>query len=143
MQPFLLIFEFLGTTEMLVIAVVALVVFGPRRLPEIGRTVGKSLAEFRRASEDFRRTWEREVEVERIERDLRIDKDVGAALSEVNDAVARSVGRGPTLPDARPPDETDATAPPADDDERADADADATRLDDDGAREDAGTTRRV
>lgn len=61
----LLVFEFLGTTELLVIAVVALILFGPRKLPEIGRTVGKGLAEFRRASEDFKRTWEYEVEVER------------------------------------------------------------------------------
>jgi TatA/E family protein of Tat protein translocase len=56
--------EFLGTTELLVIAVVALIIFGPRKLPEIGRTVGKSLAEFKRASDDFKRTWEYEVEIE-------------------------------------------------------------------------------
>jgi Tat protein translocase TatB subunit len=112
MSRFLLIFEFLGTTEMLVIAVVALVIFGPRRLPEIGRTVGKSLAEFRRASEDFRRTWEREVEVERIERDVRVDKEINAVLSEVNDAVASSVARAPrATPNAPPTTETDADAP--------------------------------
>src|SRR4051812_34268912 len=60
----LLVFEFLGTTELLVIAVVALVLFGPRKLPEIGRTVGKAMGEFKRASDDFKRTWEYEVEVE-------------------------------------------------------------------------------
>ena len=65
MQPFLLVFEFLGTTELLVIAVVALVLFGPRKLPEIGRSVGKALGEFKRASDDFKRTWEYEVEIER------------------------------------------------------------------------------
>jgi TatA/E family protein of Tat protein translocase len=64
MPTVLLIFEFLGTTELLVIAVVALIIFGPRKLPEIGRTVGKSLAEFKRASDDFKRTWEYEVEIE-------------------------------------------------------------------------------
>jgi sec-independent protein translocase protein TatB len=61
----LFVFEFLGTTELLVIAVVALVLFGPRKLPEIGRTVGKAIGEFKRASEDFKRTWEYEVELER------------------------------------------------------------------------------
>lgn len=61
----LLVFEFLGTTELLVIAVVALILFGPRKLPEIGRTVGKAIGEFKRASDDFKRTWEYEVEVER------------------------------------------------------------------------------
>ncbi|HEX7315924.1 MAG TPA: twin-arginine translocase TatA/TatE family subunit [Pyrinomonadaceae bacterium] len=65
MHSFLLVFEFLGTTELLVIAVVALILFGPRKLPEIGRTVGKAMGEFKRASEDFKRTWEYEVEVEK------------------------------------------------------------------------------
>jgi TatA/E family protein of Tat protein translocase len=60
----LLIFEFLGTTELMVIALVALIIFGPRKLPQIGRTVGKSIAEFKRASDDFKRTWEYEVELE-------------------------------------------------------------------------------
>jgi TatA/E family protein of Tat protein translocase len=53
---------------MLVIAVVALIIFGPRKLPELGRTVGRSLGEFKRASEDFKRTWEYEVEMERTAR---------------------------------------------------------------------------
>ena len=65
MHSFFLVFEFLGTTELLVIAVVALVLFGPRKLPEIGRTVGKAIGEFKRASDDFKRTWEYEVEIER------------------------------------------------------------------------------
>ena len=65
MHTSLLVFEFLGTTELLVIAVVALVLFGPRKLPEIGRTVGKAIGEFKRASDDFKRTWEYEVEVEK------------------------------------------------------------------------------
>jgi TatA/E family protein of Tat protein translocase len=64
MPHVLLIFEFLGTTELMVIALVALIIFGPRKLPEIGRTVGKSIAEFKRASDDFKRTWEYEVELE-------------------------------------------------------------------------------
>jgi len=61
----LLVFEFLGTTELLVIAVVALILFGPRKLPEIGRTVGRGIAEFKRASDDFKRTWEYEVDVDK------------------------------------------------------------------------------
>ncbi|HEX8475276.1 MAG TPA: twin-arginine translocase TatA/TatE family subunit [Pyrinomonadaceae bacterium] len=72
----LLFLEFLGTTELLVIALVALIIFGPRKLPELGRSLGKSLGEFKRASEDFKQTWEREVEVERIERELRIDTEL-------------------------------------------------------------------
>ena len=71
---FLFIFEFFGTTELMVIALVALIIFGPRKLPELGRSLGKSLGEFKRASEDFKRTWEREVEVEKIERQMRIEE---------------------------------------------------------------------
>ncbi|MDQ2854991.1 MAG: twin-arginine translocase TatA/TatE family subunit, partial [Acidobacteriota bacterium] len=64
MPAFLFIFEFLGTSEVLLILVVALIFFGPRKLPQISRQIGKSMAEFKRASEDFKRTWEREVSLE-------------------------------------------------------------------------------
>lgn len=60
----LLILESLGSTELLFILVMALVFFGPRKLPQLSRSLGKNLAEFRRASEDFKRTWEREVSLE-------------------------------------------------------------------------------
>jgi len=59
-----LILDSLGSTELLFILVVALMFFGPRKLPQLSRTIGKSLAEFRKASEDFKRTWEREVALE-------------------------------------------------------------------------------
>ena len=55
----------LGMPEILIILVIALIVFGPRKLPELGKTLGKSLAQFRRASEDFKRQWEDEVVMER------------------------------------------------------------------------------
>jgi sec-independent protein translocase protein TatB len=63
---YLFILEGLGTTEMLAILVVALIVFGPRKLPELSRKLGKSLSEFRRASDDFKRTWEREVALDEV-----------------------------------------------------------------------------
>ncbi|HWC76331.1 MAG TPA: twin-arginine translocase TatA/TatE family subunit [Blastocatellia bacterium] len=55
----------LGWPEILIILVIALIIFGPRKLPELGKTLGSSLAQFRRASEDFKRTWEDEVEMEK------------------------------------------------------------------------------
>ncbi len=58
---FLFILEGLGTSELLLILVVALVLFGPRKLPQLSRSLGKSLANFKRASEDFKQTWEKEV----------------------------------------------------------------------------------
>lgn len=66
---FLFIFEGLGTSELLLILIVALVIFGPRKLPQLSRSLGKSLADFKRASEDFKQTWEKEVERENIFKD--------------------------------------------------------------------------
>jgi Tat protein translocase TatB subunit len=63
-QLFLLILDSVGNSELLVILAAALIFFGPRRLPQISRQIGKSLTEFRRASEDFKRTWEREVNLD-------------------------------------------------------------------------------
>ncbi len=51
----------LGVQEMIVIFLVALVLFGPKKLPELGRTIGKALTEFRRASSDLKATFEREM----------------------------------------------------------------------------------
>lgn len=61
---FALILDSLGSTELLFILVIALIFFGPRKLPQLARSMGKGLAEFRKASEDFKRTWEREVALE-------------------------------------------------------------------------------
>lgn len=61
---FALILDSLGSTELLFILVVALIFFGPRKLPQLAHSIGKSLAEFRKASDDFKRTWEREVALE-------------------------------------------------------------------------------
>lgn len=64
MPALLLILDSLGTGEVLVILVVALIFFGPRKLPQISRQIGKHMAEFKKASEDFKRTWDREVALE-------------------------------------------------------------------------------
>jgi len=61
---FALILDSLGSTELLFILVVALIFFGPRKLPQLAKSMGKGLAEFRKASDDFKRTWEREVALE-------------------------------------------------------------------------------
>lgn len=56
----------LGLPELLFILVVALLIFGPRKLPEIGRTMGKALGEFRRATSDLKRTLDVEMEMEEV-----------------------------------------------------------------------------
>ncbi len=52
----------IGFPEMLFIFVVALLVFGPKKLPELGRSLGKGIAEFRRASAELRNSLEREIQ---------------------------------------------------------------------------------
>ena len=57
----------LGFPELVVIFIVALLVFGPRKLPDLGRSLGKGLAEFKKASNELKRTWEEEVRSEEEE----------------------------------------------------------------------------
>ncbi|HEU4886255.1 MAG TPA: twin-arginine translocase TatA/TatE family subunit [Thermoanaerobaculia bacterium] len=59
-------FGSLGVPELLLIFVVILIVFGPRRIPEIGKTLGKALGEFRKATDDLKSTIEREVRLEEL-----------------------------------------------------------------------------
>jgi sec-independent protein translocase protein TatA len=54
----------IGAPELLVIIVLALIIFGPRRLPEIGRTVGKGMREFRRAASEIRSEISQELDEE-------------------------------------------------------------------------------
>jgi TatA/E family protein of Tat protein translocase len=59
-------FGSLGLPEILFILVIALLVFGPRRLPEIGRTIGKALGEFRRATTELKRSIDTEVTLDEV-----------------------------------------------------------------------------
>jgi Tat protein translocase TatB subunit len=79
-------FGTLGGPELFLILVVALIVFGPRKLPEIGKSIGRMMAEFRKASNDFRRTIEDEVEAEKLREATHIDvptwSSIGSAATE-------------------------------------------------------------
>ena len=66
-------FGSIGGPELPLIFVLALLLFGPRKLPEIGRTIGKTIAEFKRATNEFTSSLEREVELEKL-------KDLGASM---------------------------------------------------------------
>ena len=61
-------FGSLGVPELLLIFALILIVFGPRRIPEIGRTLGKALGEFRKATDDLKNTIEREVRIEELKK---------------------------------------------------------------------------
>ncbi len=84
----------IGMPELIVIFVIALVVFGPRRLPELGRSLGRTVNEFKRASASVQETWEREVNEEARQK--------AAALHSDDDG--RRQGAGPIhANDVRPP----------------------------------------
>jgi sec-independent protein translocase protein TatA len=57
-------FGSLGMPELIVIFIIALIIFGPRKLPELGRSLGRSLAEFKKASNELRSTLEQEIELD-------------------------------------------------------------------------------
>jgi sec-independent protein translocase protein TatA len=60
----------LGMQEIIIIFVLALIVFGPRKLPELGKTLGKGLAEFKKASNELKQTWEEEVRLDKEKEDM-------------------------------------------------------------------------
>src|SRR5262245_15873007 len=88
------VFGSLGGSEVIVLFVLALLLFGPRRLPEIGKTIGKAVAEFRKASQDFRTSLEREVEIDKLKE----------ATRSVEASVQEALPRGSLLSDAPSPD---------------------------------------
>lgn len=71
----------LGIPELLFILALALLVFGPRKLPEIGRTMGKALGEFRRATSDLKRTLDTELSAENLNPPDAIPQSVGESAS--------------------------------------------------------------
>ena len=57
-------FGSIGMPELIIILTIALIIFGPRKLPELGRSLGKSLGEFKRASNELRNTLDEEIRIE-------------------------------------------------------------------------------
>ncbi len=74
----------LGMQEIIVIFILALIVFGPRKLPELGKTLGKGIAEFKKASNELKQTWEEEVRLEK-EKETMSDllKDTSNRMNEI------------------------------------------------------------
>jgi Tat protein translocase TatB subunit len=123
-------FGTLGGPELFLIFVVALIVFGPRKLPEIGKSLGKMMAEFRRASNEFKSTIESEVEAEKIRESMRVETPPAAP------AYSLEAGREPAAPTpsdppadgAAAPDATAAASPPEGTPSEAAAEPDMTEL---------------
>jgi TatA/E family protein of Tat protein translocase len=112
-------FGSIGGPELLIIFVIALIVFGPRRLPEIGKSLGKMIGEFRRASNDLKRTIEDEVEADRLRQLASVPySDLSASTSAAPAAAQVTVEGGDPLsaPANAGAASSDRPAPPATED---------------------------
>lgn len=100
-------FGSIGVPELIIILTIALIIFGPRKLPELGRSLGKSLAEFKRASNELRATLDEEIRVDE-QRELEARRQAAAATA-ASTPVATAVPAPPPAP------ETPAAQPPTPD----------------------------
>ncbi|MBM3294532.1 MAG: TatA/E family twin arginine-targeting protein translocase [Candidatus Aminicenantes bacterium] len=77
-----MMFGNIGLPEMLVIMAIALLVFGPKKLPEIGRSIGKAMREFRKSTEEIKERFESEIRADEF-KSIRDDiKDLKKGFSE-------------------------------------------------------------
>ena len=77
-------FGSIGMPEMIIILVIALIIFGPRKLPELGRSLGRSINEFKKASNELRSTLEEEIRVEeRKDQQVKVEAEHKPASSTV------------------------------------------------------------
>jgi len=107
-------FGSIGMPELIIILVIALIIFGPRKLPELGRSLGRSIGEFKKASNELRSTLEEEIRLEeqreqraatRAEQDSALAA-AAAPPSATPPPVTPGVGAAGTPPVAPPADET-------------------------------------
>ena len=103
-------FGSIGMPELIIILVIALIIFGPRKLPELGRSLGRSIGEFKKASNELRSTLEEEIRIEE-------QRDQRAAIRTEQDSAVAAAATPSTQPPAvtpsAPTDETVTRTPGA------------------------------
>lgn len=80
----------IGMPELIIILVIALIIFGPRKLPELGKSLGRSLNEFKKASADLQNTLEQEIKLEE-------QKEQATKTRAVESAPVESAAPEPTI----------------------------------------------
>jgi sec-independent protein translocase protein TatA len=86
-------FGSIGMPELIIIMVIALIIFGPRKLPELGKSLGRSLNEFKKASTDLQNTLEQEIKIEEQKENAakaQAEQDTAGAAFEPADKFDRS-----------------------------------------------------
>lgn len=92
-------FGSISGTEIVLILALGLLLFGPRRLPQIGRTVGRAMAEFRKVTHEFKSSLEHEVEVEEMREVQQEIRGVGEEARNTVDEISRVARGSVTAPD--------------------------------------------
>jgi sec-independent protein translocase protein TatA len=77
-------FGSVGPTEIILIFIIALLVFGPRKLPEIGKSVGKAIREFKKASDEIKGRIEEEIQASEIKD---VQKDLRDGMNSLRDGI--------------------------------------------------------
>jgi TatA/E family protein of Tat protein translocase len=103
---YLFILESIGMQELILIGAIALIVFGPKKLPQMAKTVGKAMKEFRKATDEFKSTWEREANIDDLIKDEPNNKILENPVAAEETFSRNSI----ELPEVKPASKDDFTA---------------------------------
>ena len=98
---YLFIFESIGTSELILVGIVALIFLGPRKMPEIARKIGRVMADFRGTANEFKTTWEREVNFEEEARLLNVSEIESETVARSNEQASQDAPSLPETPEVK------------------------------------------